>query len=230
MKQALILANGNPPSKKLLSEYVKKADIFICADGGANIAAKYKLYPDFIIGDLDSINANAEQLFKSIKTRLIKDQNNTDLEKAFMYAIRNKYTDIYVFAADGGRIDHVLCNLSALLKYCRKANISFILDSGIILPVVWELKLNIPIGTNISLIPLTLCEGITTSGLKWNLQNEILALGTRESFSNITTASRVIIKVRRGNLIVFISNYSPLNKFHKTADNKNSKSKITNAI
>jgi thiamine pyrophosphokinase len=209
MKRALILANGTPPTKKLLLEYMKTTDLFVCADGGANIAAKYQLRPHFIIGDLDSINANTIKLFKSIRTRLMKDQNSTDLEKALAYVIRTKCTEIFVLGADGGRMDHSIGNLSALIKFSRKAEISFILNNGRILPVIWERKLEVPTGTTISLIPLTLCEGLITSGLKWNLNNEPLSLGIRESTSNIAVSSTVTIRVRRGNLIVFIADAPP---------------------
>jgi thiamine pyrophosphokinase len=211
-KRAVILANGDPPSKKLLVRYLKSANLFICADGGANAAAKFNLRPDFIIGDLDSINRQAEKMFRHVKTRLIKDQNSTDLEKAFGYVIRNKFTEIFVLGATGGRIDHTIGNLSALIKFSWRADITFVQDDGLVLPIVWERKFDLPIGTIISLMPLTLCEGIVTTGLKWNLKNEILALGIQESTSNYAVISPVVVQVKRGNLVVFIANNSVYKK------------------
>jgi thiamine pyrophosphokinase len=212
MKHTLILANGTPPTKKLLLQHIQTSDYFVCADGGANIAAQFGVRPNFIIGDLDSIKSNTIKQFKSVPTQLIKDQYSTDLEKALTYVIRQKYTEIVVLGADGGRIDHSIGNLSALIKYSRKANISFVMKNGILLPVTRERVLDIPIGTIVSLIPLTLCEGIITSGLKWNLKNESLCLGKRESTSNLATSSPVKIQIRQGNLIVFVAKLKSLSR------------------
>jgi thiamine pyrophosphokinase len=42
-----------------------------------------------------------------------------------------------------------------------------------------------------------------TKGLRWNLKNESLELGVRESTSNVIISSSVNIKVKKGRLITF---------------------------
>jgi thiamine pyrophosphokinase len=44
-----------------------------------------------------------------------------------------------------------------------------------------------------------------TKGLKWNLKNEFLELGVRESTSNVVISSPVNIKVKKGCLITFVA-------------------------
>ena len=90
MKRALILANGKPPSKRLFQKYLASADWFICADGGANTAARFGYAPDLIIGDLDSIKKETLSVFNNVNVKKLKDQNSTDLEKALTAAIRKK--------------------------------------------------------------------------------------------------------------------------------------------
>jgi len=206
MKRALILANGNPPSKRLFRKYLLSADWFICADGGANTAVRFGSIPHLIIGDFDSVRKETLRVFNKVVKQKLKDQNSTDLEKALTTAIRKKCTEIVVLGATGGRLDHAIGNLSALAKFSRKTTIKFIDDTGEFIPVGPTLEITLPVGTTISLLPLSRCSGIVTRGLKWNLNNEPLQLGIRESTSNSVVSSQVTIKVRSGYLIAFVMN------------------------
>src|SRR3989304_5513089 len=200
---AVILANGYPPPKGLLSKHLTDAGSLVCADGGANTAARFGLTPDLIIGDLDSILQQTIKKFSGVTARRIADQNSTDLEKALTWLIRKGFRDIRIFGATGGRLDHTIGNLSALAKYSRKARISMYDLDGDITYVGSDLTFEAPLGTIVSLLPLTLCEGIITRGLKWELKYESLALGQRESTSNVVVKRPVDIKVRRGPLLLF---------------------------
>jgi thiamine pyrophosphokinase len=206
MKRALILANGKPPSKQLFRKYLLSADWFICADGGANTAVRFGSIPHLIIGDFDSVRKETLRVFSKVEIRKLKDQNSTDLEKALTAAIRKKCTEIVVLGATGGQLDHAIGNLSALAKFSRKTAIKFIDDTGEFIPVGHKLEITLPVGTSISLLPLSRCSAIVTTGLKWNLDNESLQLGIRESTSNLVVSSHVNIKVRSGDLIAFVMN------------------------
>ncbi len=207
-KEALILANGKSPTKSLLAKYRKNSQFFVCADGGANHAAKLGERPDLIIGDLDSIKASTVRKFQSVTTRRIADQTTTDLEKALTWLIRKNFTDIIVLGATGGRADHLVGNLGALGKFSKRAHVTFVDESGEMRSVGSELVLEAAEGTIVSLIPLSRCEGIVTKGLKWELQNGILELGFREAKSNIVKSSPVTIRVRRGTLLLYQLNDS----------------------
>ncbi len=202
-QRALILANGRPPAEKQLRDLLKECDFFLCADGGANYAADLGIKPDMIIGDLDSIKAATVRKFARVKTRRIADQNSTDLEKALAWLVRSGCTTIVVAGATGGRLDHLAGNLSAFGKYARRAHITFVEEWGEAVYVGSELTLDLPPGTVVSLIPLSRCEGIVTQGLKWELRNGMLELGLWESTSNEVRLTPVVIKVRRGNLLLY---------------------------
>ena len=56
MKKCIIIANGKSPTRRVVEYFFKKGfNTIICADGGANSAKKIGVIPDFIIGDLDSV-------------------------------------------------------------------------------------------------------------------------------------------------------------------------------
>lgn len=49
-----IICNGTLNDKDFHKSILKKADLIICADGGANNADKLGVVPDYVIGDMDS--------------------------------------------------------------------------------------------------------------------------------------------------------------------------------
>jgi len=202
-KRALVIANGEPPKKQRLQSLAREANIIICADGGANVALKFGIVPDAIVGDLDSIHAEALVKFHRVPTHEDRDDETTDLEKAILWAIKSKYDHISVVGATGKRIDHSAGNLGVLAKYYPDALIRFIDDLGEISYIGRELKFEAKKGDVVSLIPLSRCEGIVTEGLRYALEDEALELGVREGTSNVVVNSPVSIKVKKGHLLLF---------------------------
>jgi thiamine pyrophosphokinase len=202
-KQALIIANGPPQKKKRLALLVKQASTVICADGGANTAFKMGITPDAIVGDLDSIHTEALVKFRRVAIHEDRNDESTDLEKAIAWAIQSKYDHIMVVGASGKRLDHTVGNLGVLPKFYPDAIITLVDDSGELCYVGREYSFEAEKGDVVSLIPLNRCEGVSTSGLKYPLEGEVLELGVREGTSNVVVASPVSIKVKKGHLLLF---------------------------
>ncbi len=200
---ALVLANGEAPSKKLLSRLLKESSIFVCADGGANSAARYNLKPDVIVGDLDSASKSTLKKFARVEILKVVDDYSTDLEKTLSWVTEKGFQTVVVAGATGGRLDHFLGNLSAMVKFSSKASIKFVDDTGEWIYIDRSKELHIPVGATISLIPVSHCEGIVTKGLRWNLNIESLELGVRDGTSNVVVESPIHISVAKGNLILF---------------------------
>lgn len=202
--RTLILANGNPPPRALLVRERRNAMYFICADGGANTAARYDVCPDVIIGDLDSVTDETLRFFPEVERIRQREQESTDMEKALRWCIAHGVDDVTVLGATGGRLDHAVGNLSALAKFAPRLSIRFVDDVGEIRFVGRRCRPALLPGTIISLLPLARCTGVVTRGLKWNLHHETLQLGKRESTSNIVRARNASISVARGSLLLFI--------------------------
>jgi thiamine pyrophosphokinase len=202
-KQALILANGEPPKKSHLQSLMKQCQLFVCADGGANTALALGLTPDAIVGDMDSVHAETRAKFQHVRTFESSNEETTDLEKAIAWTIRQKYDHIIVVGAAGKRLDHTIGNLGVIARFYPDAIVRIVDDIGETLFVGRELIFEAPLHSTVSLIPLTRCEGITTTGLEYGLDNELLELGVREGTSNIVVANPVSIKVKKGNLLLY---------------------------
>jgi thiamine pyrophosphokinase len=202
-KHALVIANGEAPKKQRLLALVKDANIVICADGGANTALKFGITPDAIVGDLDSIHAEALVKFRKVPTFEDRDDETTDLEKAISWAIKSRYVHVIVVGASGRRLDHTIGNMGVLAKFYPDAIVRFVDDIGELSYVGNELTFEANKGDVVSLIPLSRCEGIVTQGLKYALEGETLELGVREGTHNVVVASSVTIKVKKGHLLLF---------------------------
>jgi thiamine pyrophosphokinase len=202
-KRALVIANGEPPKKQLLQSLARESGVVICADGGANTALKFGILPDAIVGDLDSIHAEALVKFRKVPTYEDRDDESTDLEKAIAWALKQKYDHIVVVGASGRRIDHSVGNLGVLPKFYPDAVIRFIDDLGELVYIGREITFDAKRGDVLSLIPLTRCEGVTTQGLKYALDGEALELGVREGTSNAVVNTPVTIKVKNGHLLLY---------------------------
>jgi thiamine pyrophosphokinase len=200
---ALILANGEAPTKKLMKKLLEGSSLFVCADGGANAAARYGLKPSAIVGDLDSTTRQTLKALRKAEIHKFVDDYSTDLEKTLSWVIDKGIRSITVTGVAGGRLDHFIGNLSALVKFSAKATITFVDDSGEWIFIGRSKNLSLPVGATVSLIPLSHCDGIVTKGLRWNLNFEALELGVRDGTSNLVVESPIHISVAKGNLILF---------------------------
>ncbi len=202
-KHALIICNGEMPSKKLLLPLLKIKPFILCADGGANKARSYGLEPHCIIGDLDSITQKTRHFYSSVPVIHSADQNSTDLEKALDYLLKNLFTSATIVGATGERPDHMMSNFSILLKYHRKLNLLFFDERCTIEIIQKKIQFDAFVGQQISIVPMGACSGIVTSGLKYPLKNESLELGVREGSSNEAVKSRITINLKNGSLLLF---------------------------
>lgn len=200
MKKCIIIANGKCPKKSELKYFVEQGySTIICADGGANSALKLKINPDYIIGDLDSIEGSTLKYFKG-KSQIVqyKRQNDTDVEKCLKFAIKKKFTKAVLLGGTGNRLDHSICNLGIVLKFYDKIKISLLSDESFLVPVKGDFNFNSKKGELISIYGFDKKTTFTSTGLKYPLKNMSLPFGEKESTSNIAVKEKFGLKVNGG--------------------------------
>lgn len=204
MKKCIILGNGNPPKKNLLNFLDKKGySTLICADGGSNIALKYDIIPDIIIGDLDSINPDTYDFFyDKCKIIKIKNQYSTDVEKCLMYAIKQKFVEAVLVGVTGDRLDHSFCNLGIVLKYFNKIKIKVIHEKSILEAVTGDVILKTIPGEIISLYGFDDKTKIKSYGLKYQLKNITLPFGKKDGTSNVALGKVVKLNIKNGKIFI----------------------------
>lgn len=203
--RAILICNGDAPSKQFLRKLIRNYDVVACADGGANIAYRFGIRPDFIIGDLDSVSENVVNFYQKKGTEVIydSDQNSTDIEKSVKFLIHKGCTSIDIVSAIGNRIDHNLGNLSVLVNYRKKANLRMVGEGSEIFFATGKFSFRANKGDIISLIPFgRKVFVLKTVGLKFKLKNENLTFSGR-GVSNIAIGSKVTIHIGKGGVFVF---------------------------
>ena len=202
--KCIILANGKPPAKSVLTFLKRKGySTLICADGGANAARKINLLPDFIIGDLDSVTMDTLKYFTG-KSEIIgnKQQNDTDVEKCIKYAIKKRLDNIVLTGVTGDRLDHTFCNLGIVLKFSRLAMLRIIAEDSLLAPYSGNVNMKTCSGETISLYGFNSKTRIISEGLYYPLKNISLPFGIKESTSNLAVGKEVKLKISGG--VIFV--------------------------
>ncbi len=209
--KVLIVANGESPSATVAEEAARNSDLIVATDGGVFAAAKLKLLPDILTGDMDSVLVdNALELFPKLRVIPTPDQDYSDLEKAVDIASQFGATSIVVIGATGRRPDHTLANLALLRTLSSSFDIKFADNYG----DTWHIgaaldseapesciEISTDLGDTISLIATDVSTVVSVEGVQWDLENFELIPGTH-GVSNVATGRSVLVKVTRGSLYV----------------------------
>jgi len=199
--RALVVANGDAPSSSLLRELGGAADVIVAADGGAHAALAAGLRVDMAVGDLDSLASDARV---SLGDRILlrADPHRTDLQKAVDYCIERGCGEIDIAAAGGGRADHALANLALLTLSRGKARIRIVDDLFEVSLVEGTAVVDAPPGTVVSLVAIGECRGVSTSGLRWDLDRTTLDFSPR-GIHNEVESSPATVTLDSGDLLLF---------------------------
>lgn len=205
MKRGLIVLNGDPPGKRLLKSLAQQADTIVAADGGANTLVRAGIPFCAVIGDLDSVDHDAIDKRPTVEVVELHGQNDSDFEKTLGWLLRN--TDARDLIFTGGmsaELDHTFTHFSVAAKFAGKAQIRQVEDNALVYYITHHLDLTLRPGALVSLIGLSRAEGVHTSGLKWQLNGDTLALGFRDGLHNVAVSEHVSISLRDGRLAVIL--------------------------
>lgn len=205
-KTALILGNGEPPSRELINQLIGGDTLLLCADGGADTARRYDLVPDYIVGDLDSISRESSAgVDPTHIIRVDADNTGTDIQKVLRHAVDLGISEAVLLGFTGGRTDHLLWNLSVFKTFAEQIALRIVDEYCDLRLIGQRIRFRATIGQKISLCPLNgPVDGITTTGLKFALQNESLVPGLRDGISNEVVGDIVEIEVERGDLLLCV--------------------------
>lgn len=203
-RQILLIGNGRPLPANWLRPLAQKAALVVCADGGADRALAAGVYPNVIIGDLDSVSSKARKRCANAQWIAVADQNNTDLEKALNWILHQNHSSCMLVGFDGERMDFSVGNLLVCAAYAKKIALSFAGPGWQLFPLFKTRRFACLPKKRVSLIPLTSCQGITLTGLKYPLKNARVALGTTRTLSNETTGKTFSVAIKKGLLLVYL--------------------------
>ena len=197
----LILLNGIPPSKDLLTRLADAHDLLYVTDGAVYAAGERGVSPDVVCGDFDSVSVDtSRRLFPKAEIVPTPDQHLADGEKALRLAREQGATSVTLTGTAGGRMDHVLGHVALLLRYGGEMPLRIREDGAETRAVTGEWTVAARPGDTISLLSLAGEARVTVSGVRWSLEEYALPVGT-QGLSNRATGERVVVQVRSGTLI-----------------------------
>ncbi len=207
MARVVIFVNGVLPDLEKVRRLFRPGDTFIAADGGTRHAFSLGINPSLVIGDLDSLTEENQHALEAAGTeirRFPRDKDETDFELALNYAVTAGFDEILVVAALGDRLDQTLGNLS-LLTFPALAGRDVRMDDGLVR--AWFIRTHTRVegspGDIISLIPWGVdVTGVTTTGLRWSLQEETLHPHKTRGLSNVLLGNDATISLKTGLLLV----------------------------
>ncbi len=201
--KTVIVSGGTVENIDLIKKYIKTASYIICADSGFDVVNKIGIKPNLCIGDMDSVKSNLDK--QNVK---IYPQNKdyTDTELAVNIAIEKGSDEIIMLGCTGTRLDHTLANIMLLKTLIDKKIKCLIVDSHNKITLCnSHISLSGKKGNLCSLIPITKCISITTTGLLYPLKNECLLPGSSRGISNIFNSTNAKIELKSGYLLVIRS-------------------------
>lgn len=162
-------------------------------DRGVIYLLEKGIKPDFAVGDFDSIsNKEWEEVIQQIDeiSRFKPEKDETDMELAIEWALKQHPAIIRIFGATGGRLDHFMANALMLSRYQKQNPFVKIemIDLQNIVSIFYPGKYTVeqnPWKKYISFIPLSAeITGLTLVGFKYSLANYQVPFGSSLCISN----------------------------------------------
>ena len=198
----VILADGSFPTHSTPLSLLTSAKTLICCDGAADKAIAAGCTPTLVIGDFDSLHADQ----KSLSGDVIRDsgQENTDLQKAIEWCVNNGIPEVTLLGITGLRDDHTLANLHLLANFGGAIQLTAVTDYFTLVPLSGERIFEAEPGRRVSLHSLGKPVRITTEGLQYDLNGEILS-SSGHGISNEVIGDSFSVTTKNGTVLVFIA-------------------------
>ena len=210
MKQAFIFLAGEIKNYDFFCRYPdmqNNGNVVICADGGYFHAKKLKIIPQFLVGDMDSIDEKTEDFSGMEIICCPCEKDYTDGQFAVELAIKSGCEKITLFGALGGRFDHQIGNLLLLKTIQSGGATGEIIDSNCKILLVNEFaRFECGGYRYISFVPLSEnVNGITLTGLKYPLNKANITQSDFCTMSNEFADKVATITVDEGYLAAVLT-------------------------
>ena len=209
---ALVVASGAPLGAV---ERAPQTDLVIAADAGLEVLLAAHRPVDLVVGDLDSVSAEALSAATAAGSEIAqhrRDKDESDLELALSAAINSGVQRIHVVLRDGGRLDHQLANLLVLAsKRWQQADIDAVVGEHRVWVVHGEQTIPLVAGEPLALHAVGgTATGVTTTNLRYPLVDADLPGLVALGISNRAVVDAPTIRVESG-VVIAISSSMPSN-------------------
>lgn len=204
---ALVLAGGSLRASARLRARAAEATLVVAADGGLRHAAALGVRPDLLVGDLDSLTAEARGAWPGLPIeRHPTDKDALDVELAIEAARARGADEIRLVGAFGGRFDQTLATAAIAARYAEQG-VSVALLDGIHdaypLAAGDRFEAALPDGTTFSLLAVSDAARVDVAGAAYELDDARLPRGVGLGLSN-RAAGGPDVRVRSGTVLLIV--------------------------
>jgi thiamine pyrophosphokinase len=203
---ALVFAGGDPLPENIGDRLPADA-LVIAADSGLRYARLIGRRVDLVVGDFDSVDPDDLAAAEAAGTELEQHpaaKEATDLELALDAARARGARRVIVVGGHGGRLDHFLANFLLygsprfedldVEAWIGEAHVTVVHDRA---------EIQGEPGSFCTLLALGgAAEGVTTRGLRYPLDDEVLLPGSTRGVSNELEGAVARVSVREGTVLV----------------------------
>ncbi len=206
--RVLIMANGAYGSPGWYRQRKGAFAKVICADGGAYRARELGIVPDFVIGDLDSLEPRFRRELEEegvVFAVYPAEKDDTDTQLAFKLARELGASEVTVWGGVGSRLDHTLANICSAVTLVESGiRVCFEAPELTIYLVAGELTLPGEVGETVSVLALgDRAEGVDLVGFYYPLTNGVIPGNWQYGVSNVVASPNPIVRVKKGVVAVF---------------------------
>lgn len=202
MRRCVIVGGAEIRDYPAIRQYLRSGDFFLLCDSGLRHMEGLNADPDLIVGDFDS-HANPHLPVETIVLPCEKD--DTDTVFAMKTAVARGFCDFLLLGVIGGRLDHTLANVSALLWLYHQGKTAVAVDDYSEMEIVSEKSVRIPAHYPFfSLLNISgTAEGITIKNAKYPLENAAIQCDYQYGVSNEVLPGKIAeVTVSKGELLL----------------------------
>ena len=203
--KAVIFTGGLGPEFDRVSSVLKDAIMIIAADSGWDLAVSMGVEPEYYIGDMDSLNENADLRNLSAENIMKHpvDKDYTDTELAIKFLEDKNLRDIVLIGGGGGRIDHLMALLAVFNRETKPSQWFTAYEQVVF--VDSDCRIDCKTGQTVSIFSCGKTEAlVSTNGLKWELEKFKLSPDTF-SISNVSQNEWIDLKIHSGKVLLILN-------------------------
>jgi thiamine pyrophosphokinase len=204
--RGIIFTGGDGPGPEKSRRLAAEADLIVAADSGLLAAEAAGLRPDWILGDMDSLDdlRRLETYPPGRVLPYLRDKDYTDTELAFSFLLDKGCGEIWIIGGGGGRTDHLFAVRALFERELCPARWITAGEDMYCLNGPGELARTIAAGGLLSVFPLGPGPWEARSGgLKWPLDG----LSWNRGFFGLSNAAETgdfFIRAEAGRFLVII--------------------------
>ena len=209
-RTVVVVIGGAPPDPRAIGHLPDDA-VVIAADSGLDHALALGLRVDRVVGDLDSVSAEALARAEADGVPIdrhasAKDATDTELALDVALGLAGPGGQVVVVSGGGDRLDHLLGTIAVL---CRPSSVpveAWVADTYVaVVDADRPLSLDLAPGSIVGLVPVGGdAHGVRTTGLRWTLADETLVALASRGLSNEVVSSPVTVHLTTGALAAVV--------------------------